>query len=481
MFRKSLNKIKILFFACIIFFIAIPSTAISQSKLNFSGKWIGKLDVRGLQLRIVFNINKNDSGNFIATMDSPDQGVKGIKVDSVIINDNKIRLDVNIIHGFYEGNYETDSSTIIGTWNQNNYNFPLNLKPLTDVDVVKRPQTPKPPFPYNSEEVSYENKSASITLGGTITYPKEGSPFPAVLLITGSGQQDRDETLMQHKPFLVLADYLTRHGIEVLRVDDRGKGSSTGNFAVSTSADFAADVLAGVEYLKSRKEVDKNKIGLIGHSEGGLIAPMVAAETKDVAFIVLMAGPGLTGKQILLKQSALIKRANGAAENEIKKDAEISEKAYDIAINEKDTAKAREEMKTFLDKEYEKSTAEEKKQLGDKDALFNSQIRVLLSPWFKFFLAYDPVPTLEKVKCPVLAINGSKDLQVPPKEDLKAIKEALEKGGNKNFEVKELEGLNHLFQTAKSGSPMEYGAIEETLSPLALETITNWILKITKN
>ena len=238
--------------------------------------------------------------------------------------------------------------------------------------------------------------------------------------------------------------------------------------------------MAGVEYLKSRKEVNKNEIGLIGHSEGGLIAPLAAIESPDVDFIVLMAGTGIVGKELLKKQTALILRANGYDEEKIKRDTSVLSQMYDVIVDEKDTSIARKKLKEVFDKNYAELTNAEKKQIGDPNQIFNQQVKILLSPWFRFFLGYDPYPTLTKVKVPVLAINGEKDLQVPSKENLEMIKKALKKGGNKNYKVIELPGLNHLFQTAETGSPAEYSKIEETISPVALKTITDWIKEIIK-
>jgi pimeloyl-ACP methyl ester carboxylesterase len=315
-----------------------------------------------------------------------------------------------------------------------------------------------------------------------LTLPSDKGVFPAVLLISGSGPQDRNETIYNHHPFLVLADYLTRQGIAVLRVDDRGVGESTGDFSQATSEDFASDVLAGVEYLKTCKEIDPKKIGLIGHSEGGLIAPMVAVKSPDVAFIVLMAGTGLTGEEISYLQGALIAKAMDASEEDIAKNRRFNEKIFSVIKEEKDKKMAEERLHQMFMEYWEKMSEEEKNiigDIGDPEEYLEAQLQNLLSPWLKFFLTYDPKPTLSKLKCPVLAINGEKDLQVPPKENLSAIEEALVAGGNKNFIVKELPGLNHLFQTAQTGVPSEYAKIEETISPIALKIITDWILEHT--
>jgi len=335
--------------------------------------------------------------------------------------------------------------------------------------------------PYTEEELVYENKEAGITLAGTLTLPSGDTPFPVVLLITGSGPHDRNETIFNHRPFLVLADYLTRQGIAVLRVDDRGMGKSTGDFFQATSEDFAFDVLAGIEYLKTRKEINPKQIGLIGHSEGGLIAPMVAVKSPDVAFIVLMAGAGLTGEEILYLQGALISRAMGVSEEKIAKNRQTNEKICSFIKEETDEKIIKEWLRQRFVAGWEKMSEEEKKAIGDPEEYLKAQLQCLFSPWVRFFLTYDPKPTLMKVKCPVLVINGEKDLQVPPKENLSAIEKALKAGGNKNFTIKELPGLNHLFQTAQTGLPSEYAKIEETISPDALKIIGDWILEQIRN
>ncbi len=478
-----MNKIKIILVnAVILLSFILPAKSFaknfSDSSVAIKGIWQGTLKFSGIELRIVFKISEDDQGKLKAAMDSPDQGAKDIVVDSVFYSNGNLKLIVNIAHGYFQGKYNQDSISLDGNWYQGGRSLPLVLKKIDKMEEANRPQEPKPPFPYKVDDVIYENQSAGIKLGGTLTIPESGNQFPAVLLITGSGQQNRNEEIFGHKPFWVIADYLTRRGIAVLRVDDRGVGESTGNFTASTTKDFATDVLAGVEYLKSRKEINPKEIGLIGHSEGGIIAPMVAAETNDVAFIVMMAGTGIPGNKLLLKQIELISKANGEPQDKIDKDISLSKKLYDVVISELDSVKAVTKLKEIFNDYYSKMDEKEKLEEGNPDNAFNNLQKTIMNPWFRFFLSYNPVPALEKIKCPVLVIDGSKDLQVPPEEDLSSIKAALEKGGNKNFDVKELPELNHLFQTAKTGSPSEYGKIEETISPIALQTMGDWILKI---
>ena len=451
----------------------------SGSNDEITGTWLGKLKVPGLELRIVFNIKESENGILTATMDSPDQGAKGIRVDSVIFNGKNIKLEVKAARGYFEGTFNQDSLTITGNWNQFGSSFPILLKKVSKIEEAKRPQEPKPPFPYKVEDVSIKNESAGVTLSGTLTMPETGSSFPAVLLINGSGPGNRDEEIFGHKPFLVVADYLTRKGIAVLRYDKRGIGKSTGNYMEATTRDFVTDALAAVDYLSSRKEINPKEIGLIGHSEGGLIAPLAAVQSNKIDFIVLMAGPGLPGEDILKMQSELILKANGANESYIQKISELNEKAYTLIKTEKDSTKLREKLEDLFENFINDLPENERASLGkDPKNIFETQINQITSPWFKYFLTYDPRPTLRKVKVPVLAIDGSKDLQVPPKEDLDAISKALSEGGNKNYKVEELDGLNHLFQTANTGSPTEYAKIEETIAPKALKIIGDWILKI---
>lgn len=447
---------------------------------DIEGIWMGNLTVPGgLELRIVFNISTNSDGSINASMDSPDQGVSGIPVESVSYKNGNLNLGVKSIPGSFEGIYKENNKTIEGEWKQSGSAFPLVLEKVEKAPEMHREQDPVKPYPYTEEEVVYENKEAGVKLAGTLTLPRSEGPFPAVILITGSGQQNRNEEIAGHRPFLVLSDYLTRQGIAVLRVDDRGIGGSTGNVSQATTEDFAGDVLTGVEYLKNRKEIDPSRIGLIGHSEGGLIAPMVAVKSQDIAFIVLMAGQGITGEEISYLQSDLIYRAEGVDNETIARNDVLLKSMYSVIKEKQNETIAAEKLHKFMVNEVENMSEEEKKNSGysedDLDVQINAQVQNLLSPWMRFFLTYDPAPTLMKVECPVLAINGEKDLQVPPKENLRTIDEALKAGGNKDYTVKELPGLNHLFQTAKTGSPSEYAKIEETISPAALEIIGNWI------
>jgi fermentation-respiration switch protein FrsA (DUF1100 family) len=432
---------------------------------DIDGPWQGTLETGAASLRLVFHITNTEDG-LIATLDSLDQGAKGIPVTTVTRQGASLKLEVKGIGGVFEGTIAKDLSSIDGTWSQGGGSFPLVLKRVKDAAELepRRPQNPVKPYPYREEEVEYANAAASLKLAATLTIPPGKGTFPAVLLITGSGPQDRDESLMGHKPFLVLSDYLTRRGIIVLRADDRGVGKSGGDFHSATTADFATDAEAGVAYLQTRSEVDPHRIGLVGHSEGGVIAPMVAARSPAVAFIVMMAGSGVRGDELLPEQARLISEAMGTKHDKAVKDAEEERELLTLVEQEKDPAALERELREKLAGKVPET------QLG-------MQVKQVTSPWFRYFLTYDPASSLRKVTCPVLAINGEKDLQVPPQQNLPAIRQALRDAGNREFEAVELPGLNHLFQTAKTGSPTEYAQIEETMSPVALAKVTDWILR----
>jgi uncharacterized protein len=432
---------------------------------DIDGAWMGTLDTGTIKLRVVFHIVNTEDG-LTATMDSLDQGMKGLPTTSVTRDGTTLKIEAKSLGGLYEGKVAADLSSIDGKWSQGGGAMPLVLKRVRDQAELelKRPQNPVKPYPYRNEDVSYDNKLQHVTLAATLTLPQGKGPFPAVVLITGSGPQDRDESLLGHQPFLVLSDYLTRHGIAVLRADDRGTAQSTGDFATATTADFATDTEAGIAYLKTRAEVDPNKIGLIGHSEGGVIAPMIAARNKDVTFIVMMAGTGVPGDQILPAQGEAIQIATGKSPEEAAKGAAKEKEMLTLVETEKDEVVLQKLLR--------------EKMAGDvPEPQIGLQIKQVTSPWFRYFLTYDPATALRKVTCPVLAINGSLDKQVLPGQNLPSIRQALQEAGNQHFEVDELPGLNHLFQTARTGSPAEYAQIEETMSPVALDKMATWIRK----
>lgn len=450
----------------IIFSIISLIIAFLVNAQDVTGDWNGVLSVQGMKLRIVFHVIKTDAG-YSATMDSPDQGAKGIAMTAASFEGNVLKLEHSAAKIVYTGTFD-GSAGIKGEFVQAGMKFPMDLsRKEVAVEKPKRPQEPLAPFPYKTEDVTFKNLKDGITLAGTFTCPQGEGKFPVAILVSGSGPQNRDEELMGHKPFMVLADFLSRNGIAVLRYDDRGTFASTGKFETALTQDFATDASAAVDYLKTRKEVDSKKIGIIGHSEGGMVAPMVAAGRNDLNFIVLMAGPGISGNEILMLQSELISRANGVKEEEIVKAKNANSKIYSAIINIKNADTLQTTLKKIL------LDIPELKAGGE--AALNGQLQQITTPWMLNFIRYNPAPTLEKVKCRVLALNGSLDLQVPADVNLKAIETALKKGGNKQFSTKKLEGLNHLFQECKTGSPNEYAGIEQTLSPVFMNEVLNWI------
>ncbi|HOY18120.1 MAG TPA: alpha/beta fold hydrolase [Haliscomenobacter sp.] len=463
--------------------IALSLWAIFMSHLVFgqdiTGQWNGVLKVQGIQLRIVFNVSKTDSG-FSSTMDSPDQGAKDIPVTTTSFENSTLKLAISSAKIEYEGVLGNDN-VVVGNFKQAGQSFPLNLsKKAIEKEKPVRPQEPTKPYPYYSEDVSFENTKAGITLAGTLTLPQKEGVFPAVVLISGSGAQNRDEELLGHKPFLVLSDFLTKNGIAVLRFDDRGTAASKGDFKTATSLDFSTDVEAGVNYLLSRKEINKKKIGLIGHSEGGIIAPMVATHSKAIAFIVLLAGTGIPGDQLLLLQQELIGKAAGTVDSVLQKNLKINQGAFDIVAHSTNTEQLNTALTTYFKQTIKDILSAERPAGMSENDLLKMIVGQLTSPWMQYFIKYNPAIALEKVKCPVLAINGEKDLQVPPKINLGAIKKALTKAKNKKVTTKELPNLNHLFQECKTGSPNEYASIEQTFSPIALNEILQWLKIHTK-
>ena len=438
---------------------------------DITGQWNGVL--KEINLRLVIHITKTDNG-YSSTLDSPDQGATGIPVTTTTFENDTLNFAVDNLGLTYSGTF-TDE-TFKGTFTQGALKLPLKLGREVIEKSINRPQEPKEPYPYYSEDVSFENRNANLNLAGTLTLPNKEGKFPVVILISGSGPQDRNEELLGHKPFLIISDYLTKNGIGVLRFDDRGVGKSTGNYSTATSADFASDVESAIIYLKSRKEIDATKIGLVGHSEGGVIAPMVTSKSDDVSYIALLAGTGIRGDKLLLLQQERIGRAMGISETQLQKSKEISAPIFAMIVNSTQSQDLKTDVKEYLIQEVNKLSDDEIPMgMGKDEATIKGQVDQLTSPWMIYFMKHNPATVLENVKCPVLAINGEKDLQVPPNENLSAIKSALEKGGNSKVTTIEFANLNHLFQESTTGAPSEYGTIEQTFAPVALETLSNWI------
>ena len=448
----------------------------NQTPKKLVGSWAGALKVQGTELRLVVNFRLNEADSMIVTLDSPDQGAKDIPTSKVIIREDSVFVSVKKIGGKFSGKIDPEFTFLDGQWKQSGMPFPLKLDRMEKPFTLSRPQEPKPPLPYRSMDVVFHNSQGGIDLSGTLTLPEKEGKYPVAILVTGSGPQNRDEELMGHKPFMLIADYLTRQGLAVLRFDDRGVGKSGGTFKTATTLDFAADANAAVDFLKTQPEIDTSRIGLIGHSEGGLVAAIVASVRPDISFIVLMAAPGLVGEKILLTQSGQIAQASGSSDPDIREAEKINKEIYTVLKKNKDNEQAAKKIRAIF-ASYEKKHAKDSGYTKMSESALSGQVESLTSPWFRCYLTLNPEDYLSKVKCPILAINGSLDLQVSSKENLEAIEKALIFGGNPNYTIEELPELNHLFQTAKTGSPAEYGKIEETISPVALELIGKWIGK----
>lgn len=455
----------------ILVIVCLPFLSLAQ---EVEGDWKGALAVQGIELRIVFHLKYDaDKSQYTATMDSPDQNAFGISCGDVTYEDSRLIIKVPSIGGTYDGKVEGEKAE--GTWSQGAASLPLNLERSTEEEKPReRPQNPEAPFPYQAREVKIKSVG-DVVLAGTLTIPDGQGPFPGVVLVSGSGPQDRDESLMGHKPFLVIADRFSRNGIAVLRYDDRGVAGSTGDFANATTADFAEDAAAALTWLKKQEEIRKDKSGIVGHSEGGLIAPIVAAKSDIADFIVLMAGPGYNGREILEQQTRLIAKAGGAGEKDIKKSLLFNDGAFRIVMSEQESESAALKLEEYIDAYISTLSESERSRPENNRETLMAGLQRINTPWFRYFLSHEPANTLQDVSCPVLAINGENDLQVPSEPNLQAISEALKKGGNTQFETKEFPELNHLFQPSKTGAPSEYASIDITFSEEVLAYMGEWI------
>ena len=454
--------------------------------------YTGKLDVPGMgKMDMTVVLAQPEGGGWVGSIDVPGQMLLGHPLINVAQDADELitaTLPVPVMPATIAAKIDKETDALVGRFKQGPYdlelNFPRNASYVSP--TLNRPQYPKPPLPYQQRELSIK-VPGDFEMSGTLTLPsspgEHANPLPLAILITGSGQQDRDETLLGHKPFLVIADYLTRHGIAVFRYDDQGVGKSGGRDSVeqSTSQTFAGQVAAIVEHLKTVPDIDGHRIGLIGHSEGGLIAPMVAAERDDLAFIVLLAGPGVSGREILELQGKLILKAEGSTDEAVEEFSRQQRKALDMVAS----GASEEEIRAAIAEVIEAASPPENgdesedpaasQKLADlRKTQVDGQVRVLTSPWMRYFLDYDPRPTLAKVRCPILAVSGTLDLQVWHDQNLPAIEKAVAEGGGE-VTIKRYENLNHLFQPATKGGISEYAQIETTFSEDVLSDIVQWI------
>lgn len=455
-----------------------PAPAHAQDDPAAVGSWSGTLVAGPQRLEIIFHVTASDDG-LTGTMDVPAQGATGIPLTTVTFIDGLLTMTFPVPGGGeYEGTLGESGNEISGTFTQAGQAFPMDLtRGDGEPAALDRPQEPVPPYPYLEEEVEIPNTEASLTLAGTFTLPEGDGPFPAAVLVSGSGPQDRDETLAGHKPFKVLADHLTRQGIAVLRYDDRGVGASTGDFALATTEDFADDALAAIRFLENDPRVRSDAIGIVGHSEGGLVGPMAAARSGSVDYVVMLAGPGVTGLEVLVEQGRLINAASGAPQALIDFNVRLQTRLAAVGSDHPDPEVAAPLMRAAIQEEVD-ALEEPARSLAAgqlNEQAIEQTVQQMNSHWFRYFLHHDPRPALEATTVPVLALFGGKDLQVPPTQSADEVRAAFARGGNPDATVTVLPGLNHLFQEAETGSPAEYQSISQTMSPIVLDAVSGWI------
>jgi pimeloyl-ACP methyl ester carboxylesterase len=441
---------------------ALPASA--QHSGSLTGNWSGTLGPLALTAHLT-----DQNGTRTGTLDVPAQNAKDLPLE-VVVQADSVYLRMPVARAVFASRRSADGQTLTGEWRQNGRTAPLSLARVAPGAIAgpRRPQQPQAPFPYKVEEVTFRNAQAQVQLAGTYTVPAGKGPFPAVALLTGSGPEDRNSTLFGHQPFAVLADYLTRRGVAVLRFDDRGVGQSGGTLAGTTSLDYAADARAALAWLRARPEVKKNKVGLVGHSQGGTSAIEAAGQPLGPNMLVLLAAPGLPGDELIMQQALALARLQQVDSVQLRYIERAQRQVIDIVEQNPDNTQARTKLLPLLNQ----GGATDPATLARLDA----QINQATSPSYRHLLADRPATTLPKVHCPVLALGGSKDAQVPAAANLAALKKGLQAGGNRDVTTQVMPGLNHLFQTAPTGSPSEYGTIEETFAPATLQLIGDWLL-----
>jgi uncharacterized protein len=431
--------------------------------------WSGTIELPGAVLSFHVAL-RQDGERWVGTIDTPEQGARGMPLDGIEVDPRRVVFGVGAVGAKWTIALDEHGEPSSCRLEQRGMTLECGVAAISaeryaELTAIPRPQMPQPPFDYDAIEVTFENAAAGTRLAGTLTIPRGGTPRPVLLLVSGSGPQDRDCTLLGHKPFWLIADHLARQGIAVLRVDDRGVGGSTGDRSTATTADFVGDALAGIEFLRKEPRIDPKRIGILGHSEGGIVAPAVAVANKDVAFVVLFAAPGLPGADLIVQQVEDLTRATGVAEDEVKRAGALQREVMDIVLAGGPDPELRAKLRKHL-----------AGRPGVDDAALDVQIAQLTTPWYRHAMAYDPRPVLRKLKAPTLIVGGELDLQVNTARNVPAITKALRAGGNRKVTVHRLAGLNHLLQHAKTGLPMEYQTIEETMAPEVLKLLAQWIL-----
>lgn len=471
---------------CVFLFLLTALFCQAQTPIK---KWSGLLNGGGQKIEVVLNFQLDSTNKLQSYWDIPAQKAKGIPSTKTEWIGSFLSIEIKRLGVLFNGKLSDDGQRIDGSWGQSGFRFAFKLEPYVEGKiwpVVVKPQTPKAPFPYVSEDFVYQGVKTKLKYGVTLTFPKDTLKHPLLILISGSGAQDRDETIFDHKPFAVMADYFTRRGYAVMRVDDRSMGKSNGVFQASTSADFALDVEEHLNYAKKLPQIDSTRMGLVGHSEGGLIAPMVAVRNSSVAFVVLMAAPGVDILDLMAAQNELVLKSVGISKEAV----EVYMPLYKQLMAEmKGTAtkfEATEKATSIVQNWYKNTDKTLVKQVtnmnseADINSFVSPFVESVNSKWSKYFLSYRPGPVLEKVAVPVLAMNGANDIQVPANLNLTGIKEALIAGKSKNFVIKGFAGLNHLFQKCKVCSVPEYGELDTTIEPEVLDFMKEWLEKLLK-
>ena len=457
-----------LLFAAALF--AAAAARAQPARPSLTGDWSGEVAT----LDFTFHLIDPAAGPRAATLDIPTQHAQGLVLQFATPGDS-VYLRLAQAGAKFAGRRSADGQQLLGEWQQGLRAFPLTLTRARAGGATvapaapPRPQTPRPPFPYQSADITFRNEKAGVTLAGTYTVPADKGPFPAVVLLTGSGPEDRNETILGHQPFAVLADYLTRRGMAVLRFDDRGVGQSGGTLAGTTSTDYTADAQAALAWLRAQPGIVKNQVGLLGHSQGGTAAIGAAGQPNGPDFLVLLAAPALPGDELIVQQSLALVRLQTIDPAQLAVTEKMQRGMTQIIQATPDNARALAQLRAYY-------TAADPTLL----AQLEPHLAALVSPGYRDLLADRPAATLPKVRCPVLALGGSKDVQVPAAANLAATAAALKAGGNRDVKTQELPGLNHLFQTAATGAPSEYGTIEETLAPAALRAVGDWLSQHTQ-
>jgi len=453
------------------------ASTMAQDNTGIAGKWYGTFKrYYGDKYRMVVDLEKDGAG-YKGNVAFPDLSTdETFELETVVYRKDTLLLRIDGLRFAYTGVRDpaTQQFKGISSFGDEEAQVDLGRKEITKADLYKRPQEPKPPYPYYTEEVRFNNIKDSVSIAGTFTRPAGMGKYPVVVMISGSGPQNRDGEMAGHKLFLVLADYFARNGIASLRYDDRGEGNSTGDYDSATIYDFAHDVSTAMGYLKKRKDVDPLSIGLLGHSEGGIVAQIVAANNQGVAFVISMAGIGVNGRQLIDQQMAIRQSMAGRSDSFILADRQRMKAYWDLLASDSDIAVIRPKAESIIRELYRGSDETVKKEMTEDEMVRNAR----LSPEAISMLRYNPLTYLKQIKCPFMAISGTKDIQVDATTNLNAIQRGLTENGNMLVTIRKFDGLNHMFQRCKTCTANEYGELEQTIDPLVPEFIAHWILQL---